>query len=186
MTPNTSTEATSRNSEHLVELEEEQLRNARLVGCLEASHRPWQTPFKAGSGAHGIKTEQRSEVQQAPSRIEELNRDSFLRFRDEWVRNRGREIQQAGSLSFRTCSEDTASITALNEFYRWRVFDLFKAEHRDVNELKNGMIQVSRDFGALRKDVGPTERPHMCRIICREKGRRDYRKTCRRPEKFRV
>jgi len=186
MTPNTSIEAPSRNSEHLVELEEEQLRNAHLVEFREALHRSWQTSFKAGSGAHGIETEQRSEGQQAPSRIEELNRDSFLRFRDEWVRNRGREIQQAGSISFRTCSEDTASITALNEFYRWRVFDAFKAEHRDVNDVEIGMIHVSRDLGTLRKDVSPTERPHMCRIICREKGRRDYRKTCRRREKVRL
>lgn len=186
MTPNTSIEALGRNSEHLVELGEEQLRDTHLVECQEASYRPSRTPSKAGGGAHGTQTVQRTEVQQTPSRIEERSRDSFLRFRDEWVKNRARDIRQAGSVSFNTCSEDTASITALNEFYKWRVFDGFKAEHRDEKELKIGMMQGSRDFESFPKDVAAAEKLHMCRIVCREKGRRVFRKTCRRRAKSRA
>src|SRR6266567_5504629 len=163
MTPNTSIEALGRNSEYLAELEEGQLRDTHLVAWHEASYRSSRTPSKAG-GAHGTPTVQRTEVQRAPSRIEELNRDSFLRFRDEWVRNRARDIQQAGSISFHTCSEDTASITALNEFYRWRVFDGFKAEHHDEKELEVGMMQGSRDFGSFPKVAGAAEKLHRCRI----------------------
>ena len=185
MTPNTS-EALGRNSKHLVELEEEQLRDMHLVECHEASYRPSQTPSKASGGAHGTQTVQRTEVQQAPSRIEERSRDGFLRFRDEWVRNRARDIRQAGSISFKTCSEDTASITALNEFYKWRVFDGLKAEHREEKELEIVMMQGSRDFGRFPKDVAATEKLHMCRIVCREKDRRVFRKTCRRRAKSRV
>ena len=172
MTRNTSIEALRRNSEHLVELEEEQLRDTHLVECHEASYRRSRRPSNTGSGAHGTQTVQRTEVQQAPSRIEELNRDSFLRFRDEWVKNRARDIRQAGSVSFKTCSEDTASITALNEFYRWRVFDGFKAEHRAEKELEIGMMQGSK--------------PHVCRIVCRDKGRRVFKRACRRGAKSRV
>ena len=179
MTPNSSIEALGRNSEHLVELEE-QLRRTHPVECNEASYRPSRTPSKAGSGAHGTQTVQRTEVQQAPSRIEERSRDSFLRFRDEWVRSRAWDIRQAGDTSFNTCSEDTASITALNEFYRCRVFDGFKAEHRDEKELEIGMMRNSHDFGSFPKDVAVAEKLHMYRIVCREKGQRVLRKTCRR------
>ena len=186
MNPNTSIETLGRNSEHLVELEEEQLRDTHLVACHEASYRPSRTPSKAGGRAHGTQTVQRTEVQQAPSRIEERSRDSFLRFRDEWVRNRARDIRQAGSISFNTCSEDTASITALNEFYRWRVFDGFEAEHRDEKELEIAMMQGSRDFGSFPKDVAAAEKLHMCRIVDREKGGRVFRMTCRRRAKSRV
>jgi hypothetical protein len=140
MTPNTSLQALGRNSEHLVELEEEQLRDMHLVECYEASYRPSRTPSRISDGAHGTQTVQRTEAQ-VPSRIEEASRDSFLRFRDEWVRNRARDIQQGGSISFHTCSEDTASITALNEFYRWRAFDGFKAERHYEKELEIGMMQ---------------------------------------------
>jgi hypothetical protein len=118
------------------------------------------------------------DVQQAPGRIEERSRDGFLRFRDEWVRNRARDIRQAGSVSFNTCSEDTASITALNEFYRWRVFDRLKAEHHDEKELEIGMIEGSRDFGSFLKNVAAAEKLPTCRIVCRERGRRVFRKTC--------
>ena len=186
MTPNTSIKALGRNSEYLAELEEGQLRDTHLVAWHEASYRSSRTPSKAGGGAHGTQTVQRTEVQQAPSRIEELNRDSFLRFRDEWVRNRARDIRQAGSISFKTCSEDTASITALNEFYRWRIFDGFNAEYRDEKELEIGMMQGSRDFGSFHKDVAAAEKLHMCRIVCHEKGQRVLRKTCCRHTKSRV
>src|SRR5260370_5598789 len=182
MTPNTSIKALGRNFEHLVELEEEQLRDAHLVECHEASYRPSRTPSKAGGGAHGTQTVQPTDVQQAPSRIEERNRDSFLQFRDEWVRNRARDIRQAGSISFNTCSEDTASITALNEFYRSRVFGGFEAEHRDEKELEIAMMQGSRDFGSFPKDVAAAEKLQMCRIVCREKSRR----VCRRQAESRV
>jgi hypothetical protein len=186
MTPNTSIEALGRNSEHLVGLEEGQLRDTHLVACHEASYRSSRTPSNAGGGAHGTQTIQRTKAQQAPSRIEELNRDSFLRFRDDWVRNRARDIQQAGSISFHTCSEDTASITALNEFYRWRVFDGFKAEHHDEKESEIGMMPGSRDFGSFPKDVAAPEKLHMCRIVGREKGGRVFGQTCRRRAKSRV
>jgi len=186
MTPNTSTEALGRNSEHLFELEEEQLRDTHLAECHEALYRLSRMPFKAGSGAHGTRTVPRTEVQQAPSRIEEGSRDSFLRSRDKWVRNRARDIRQAGSISLNTCSEDTASITALNEFYRKRIFDGFKAEHRDEKEVAIGMIQGSREFGSFPEDVAAAEKLHMSRIVCREKGRRVFRMTCRRCAKSRV
>ena len=186
MTPNTSIDAPSRNSEYLVELEEDLLRDTHLVECHEASYRPLRMPSKAGGGAHGAQTVQRTELQQAPSRIEERDRDSFLQFRDEWVRNRARDIRQAGSISFNTCSEDTASITALNEFYRWRVFDGLKAEHRGEKELETEMMQRSADFGSFPKDVAATEKLHMCRIVGREKERRVFRKTCRRRARSRV
>jgi hypothetical protein len=173
MTPNTSIEALSGNFEHRFELEEEQFRDTHLVECHGASYRPSPTV-------------QRTDVQQGPSRIEERSKFSFLRFRDEWVRNRAREIQRAESISFSTCSEDTASITALNEFYRWRVFDGFKAEHRDEKELKIGMIQGSRAFGRFPKDVTSAEKHLRCRIVCREKGRRVFKKDCRRVAESRV
>lgn len=179
MTPNTSKEALGRNSEYLVDLEEERLQNAHLVKCLEASYRPPRTPSKAGGGAHGTQTVQRTEAQQAPSRIEELNRDSLLRFRDEWVRNRVREIQQGGSIHFHTCSDDTASITALNEFYRWRVFDGFKAEPRDEKEAEIEMMQGSHDFGRLPKDMAAAGKLHKCRSVCREEGHRISKRACR-------
>jgi len=172
MTHNTSIEALSRGSQHLVELEEELLRDTYLI--------------ESGIGAHGTQTVQRSEVQQAPGRSEELSRDSFLRFRDGWVRNRAWEIRQAGSTSFNTCSEDTASITALNEFYTWRVFDGFRSEHRDEKEKEAGMIRDSGDFGSFPKDVAAAEKLIMCKIACREKDRRVFRKTCHRRAKSRV
>jgi hypothetical protein len=186
MTPNTSMEALGRNFEPLVELEDERLRDTHLAECYEASYRPSRTPSKAGAGAHGTKRVQQIEVQRAPSRIEDLNRDSFLPFRDVWVRNRARDIQRTGSISFHTCSDDTASITALNEFYRWRVFDGFKAEHRDEEEVEIGMMQGSRDFGNVPKEVTSAEKIHMCRIGCRGRGRRAFRKTCSRRAKSQV
>lgn len=172
MTPN----ALGSNLELLIELEEERLRDSHLVECHEASYRPSRTPSKAGSGVHGTKRVQQTGVQQAPSRIEDLNRDSFLRFRDLWVRNRALDIQRTGSISFHTCSDDTASIAALNEFYRWRIFDGFKAEHRDEKEVEIEMMQGSRDFGSVPKEVASAEKLHMCRIGCRERGRRVFRK----------
>ena len=181
MTHNNSIETFKRNSEYLVELEEEQ---QHLV--YEASYRPSQTLSKARGAAHGTQTVQRTEVQQAPSRIEKLSRDSFLRFRDEWVRNRARDIRQAGIISFNICSEDTASITALNEFYKRRVFDGFIAEHCDEKVLKIGMMQGSRNFGSFPKAVAAVEKLQMCRIACREKGRRVFRKACRQRTKSRV
>lgn len=183
MTLNTSIEAFGRSSEHLVELDDEQLRDTHLVECNGASYPSLRRPSHAGCGAHGTQNGLRTEVQQAPSRIEELNRDSLLRFRDEWVRNRARDIRQAGSLSFNTCSEDTASITALNEFYRWRVFDRFTAEHRAENELKLEIAPVPRHFP---KDVVATEKPHTCRIVCRETGRRVFKRACHRGARSRV
>ena len=186
MTPNTSIEALGRNSEYLVEREQEHLRDTHVVECHEASHKPSRTPSKAGGGAHGTHAVQRTEVQRAPGRTEERNRDSLLRFRDEWVRNRAREIQQAGSISFHTCSDDTASITALNEFYRWRVSEKFKPEHRDEKEAEIEMIQGSRDFESFPKEVAAAEKPHMRRIVCRETGGGVFRKTCRQRAKSRV
>jgi hypothetical protein len=184
MTPNTSIE-TLGYSEHLVELEEERLRDTHLIEFREASYRPSRAHSKAPGGAHGTQTVQRTEVQQAPSRNEE-RRDSFLRFREEWVRNRARDIRHAASVSFNACSEDTASITALNEFYRWRVFDRFKAEHSDEKELEIGRIQVLPNSGSFPKDLAAVEMRHMCRTVCREKGRRVFRKTCRQRAKSQV
>jgi len=186
MTPITSIKAIGRNSEHLVELEEEELRDAHVVECRAESYRSSQTHARADGGAHGTQTAQRTAVQQAPIRIEELSRDSFLRLRDEWVRNRARDIRQVGSISFNTCSEDTASITALNEFYKWRIFDGFKAEYGDEKELETGMMRGSPDFGSLPKDMAAAEKLHMCRVVCREKNRRVFRKTCRSGAKYRV
>jgi hypothetical protein len=186
MIPNISIEALGRKSEHLVELGEEHRRNSHPVEDHEASYRSWRTPSKAAGGARGTQTEQRTEVQQAPSRSEELTRDSFLRFRDQWVRNRARAIQQAGSISFRTCSEDTASITALNEFYRWRVFEHFKEYQCDKKELEAGIIQGPRDFGTLPKDVPAIRKLHICRNVDRENGRRVSKNACRRRAESRV
>jgi hypothetical protein len=186
MTPNTSIEALGRNSEHLVELGGGNLRDTHLVECHEASYGLSRTPSKAGDGEHCTQTVQRTEVQQTPGRNEERSRDRFLLFRDEWVKNRARDIRQAGSVSFNTCSEDTASITALNEFYKRRVFDGFKAEHRDEKELKIGMMQGLRDFESFPKDVAAAENLHMCRIVCREKSRHILMNTCRRQPKPRV
>jgi len=180
MTPITSVVALGYNAERLVEFDEEQLREAHLVERHEASYRPSPTSFKADGGAHGTETVLRTEVKQAPSRIEERSRDSFLRFRDEWIKNRAREIRQAESASFNTCSEDTASITALNEFYRWRVFDGYKEEQRNEKELKIGMMRGSRDLESFPEDVATAERFHTCRIVCREMGRRVFRRTCHR------
>jgi hypothetical protein len=179
MTLNTSKEALGRNPKDLVELNEEQLRDTHPAERHEASFRPSRTPSETGGGEHGAQTVRRTELLQAPSRIDERNRDNFLRFRDEWVRNRARDIRRAGSIFFNTCSEDTASITALNEFYRWRVFDRFKSEQRDEKELNIGMMQHSRDFGKFPEDVTSAEKLHMCRIVCREKDRRVFGKTCR-------
>ena len=179
MTPNTSIDPLGRNSNHLAELEEQQLQYTQLVECHEASYRPSRMPSKARSEAHGIHTAEPAQVHQGPGTIDERSRDSFLQFRDEWVRNRARDIQQSGSISFRTCSEDTASIRALNEFYRWRVFDGFKAEHRLEKETGIEMTQDSCVFGSFPKDCAAAEKLQMCRIICREKGRRVSRKTCR-------
>jgi len=179
MAPNTSIVAFGRNSKHLVELEDEELRDTQLGECCEASYRHSRPPSKVSGGAHGAQTVQRTEVQQAPSRIEERNRESVLRFRDEWVRNRARDIRQGRNFSFNTCSEDTASITALNEFYRWRVFEGFMPEDSDENKLEIVMMKGSRDFGRFPKDVAAVEKLHMCRSVCRENGRRVFLKTCR-------
>jgi hypothetical protein len=145
MTPNSSTKALGRHSDHLIEFEEDQLRDTHLVECDEESYRPSRTPSKAGGG------------------IEEWSRDSFLRSRDEWAINRARDVRQAVSISFKTYSEDTASITALNGFYTWRIFEGFKAEHRDEKELEIGMIQGSRDFGTY-----PRMWPRLRSVICAE------------------
>jgi hypothetical protein len=85
-------------------------------------------------GAHRGQTVQ-AIAQQTPGRIGESSRDSLLRFRDEWVRNRAREIRRVASLSFNCCSEDTASITALNEFYRLGVFDGFITDNTPPKDL---------------------------------------------------
>jgi hypothetical protein len=167
------------NFQDFLELEEENLRDSYLVEFHEASYRRLQAISKAGSGAHGTQTVQRAEVQRTPNRIEEWSTDSLLRFRDEWVRNRARDIRQAASISFNACSEDTASVTALNEFYRWRVFDRLKAEHRNEKELEIRKIQVPRDSWSFPKDVAAIQKRHMCRSICREKVRRVFRESCR-------
>jgi hypothetical protein len=179
MTPNTSLETPGRKSEHLGELEEKQQRETNLFECHEAWYRPSRTPFEAGGGENSAQTAQRTEVLRAPSMIDDRSRDSFLRFRDEWVRNRARDIRHTRIISFNTCSEDTASITALNEFYRRRVFDGFKAEVCDEKESEIGMMQGSRNFGSLPKDVVEAEKLYICRIVCREKGRRIFKKNCR-------
>ena len=180
MTPSSSKEALGRSSKHLFDPEEEPLRRTQLVRCNEASYRPSRTPSNAGGGAPGTHTVLRTAVRQEPSKIEELNRDSFLRFRNEWVRTRAREIQRAGSISFKTCSEDTASITALNEFYMSRAFEGFMAEHGVEEELEIAMLQGSCEFGRFPKDAPASEKLQMRRIFCREKGRRVFNTTCRR------
>jgi hypothetical protein len=179
MTPNTSIETPGSKSEHLGELEEKQQWDTNLFECHEALYRPSRTPFEAGGGDHGAQTAQRTEVLQAPSMIDERSRDGVLRFRDEWVRNRACDIRHTRSISLNICSEDTASITALNEFYRRRVFDGFKAEDRDKKGSEIEMMQGSRNVGSLPKDVVEAEKLHICRIVCREKGRRIVKKTCR-------
>jgi hypothetical protein len=179
-------QAFGRTSEHLVEREEEQLRDTHSVDCHEGSYRSSRTPSKVDGGQRGRETVQRTEVQEAPKTIDERSRDSFLRFRDEWVRNRAREIRLAGSMSFTSCSEDTASIRALNEFYRERFFDRFKAEYRDEKEFELATMQVSREDGSFHKNVATAEKLRMCRIVCREKGPRVLMETCRRLAKCRV
>lgn len=180
MTPNSSVVALGYNAEHLVEFDEEQPREAHLVERHEASYRPSLTSLKADGGARGTETVLRTEVKQASGRIEERSRDSLLRFRDEWVRNRARELRQAGTISFNTCSEDTASITALNEFYRWRAFDGHKETHRDEKEMKIGMMRSLCDLEIFPEDVATAEKSHTCRIVCRETNRRFHRRTCHR------
>ena len=122
----------------------------------------------------------RTAVRQEPSKIEEPNRDSFLRFRNEWVRTRAREIQRAGSISFTTCSEDTASITALNEFYRSRVLDGFTAERGVEKELDIAMLE-----GHSNSDASPKMRPRLRSFRCAEsfaarKAAESFNTTCRR------
>jgi hypothetical protein len=180
MTPNSSLVALGYNTEHLVEFDEERLRDTYLVERHEASYRSSLTSLRADGRARGKETVPGTEVKQAPSRIEEQSRDSLLRFRDEWVRNRAREVRQAGSISFNTCSEDTASITALNEFYRWRAFDGYEEEHRAEKELKIGTMRGSRHLESSPEDVATAEKFHTCRIVCRETGWRVSRRTCHR------
>ena len=186
MTPNTSIDALGRNSEHLAEfeVEEEQLRGTHLVKSHEASYQPSQTPSNVAGGAHGTQSVHWIEVQQGPSTSED--RDRFLRFRDEWVRNRARGIRQALSISFKTCSEDTASIMALNEFYKWRVFDGFNTVHGHGKVLETGTIQLSRNLRGCPKAVATAEELQICRNVRREKGRQVFRKTCRWRAKSRV
>ena len=182
MAPNTSIVALGCNAEYLVEVNDEQPRDTHLVERHEASHRSSRASFKADGGAHGTQTILRIEVQQEPSRIDEGNRDSLLRFRDDWVRSRARQIRQAGSICFHTCSEDTASITALNEFYRWRVFETFMVEqHRDKRVSGIGTMQGPRNVGSFPKDVAAAEKLQTCRTVCREESRRVFKKTCCRP-----
>ena len=128
--------------------------------------------FNASRGADGTQAVQRSDGHQTPGRVEEWRTDRLLQFRDEWVRNRARDIQHAASISFNTCSEDTASITALNEFYRLRIFDRLKTEHCEKKELEGGTIQGQSDFGSSPNDVAVAEKPQMCRSFRREKSRR--------------
>lgn len=182
MAPNTSIVALGCNADYLVEVDDEQPRDTHLVERHEASYRTSRASFKADGGAHGTQTILRIEVQQEPSRIDERNRDSLLRFRDAWVRSRARQIRQAGSICFHTCSEDTASITALNEFYRGRVFETFMAEqHRDKRVSGIGIMQGPRNVGSFPEDVAAAEKLQTCRIVCREKSRRVFKKTCCRP-----
>jgi hypothetical protein len=183
MTADTSIEWHGRSSEHPVELEEERLRDTNLVECREASFRPSRTPFKAGSGEHDTQKVLR---QQAPRRLDDRIRDSFLRFRDDWVRNRARDIRQAGSISFNTCSEDAASISALNEFYKCRVFDGFNAEDREDKELEIEMMEGSCDFGRSSIDRAAVEELRFCRIVCSDKVRRLFGKACGRRTKSRI
>ena len=93
--------------------------------------------------------------------------DGLLRFRGEWVRNRAGEIRQLASLSFRSCSEDTASITAMNEFYRCRVFDGFIADDADEKNLEIGMTHGRRGFESSLSDAVAAEKPRMCRSTYR-------------------
>ena len=63
MTANTSIKTLGQNSERLVELDEERLRDSHPVECHEAWHRLLRTPSKAGCGVHGAQTVQQTEVQ---------------------------------------------------------------------------------------------------------------------------
>jgi hypothetical protein len=129
-------------------------------------------------GAHDTQTVQREKVQ-TPGRVEERRTDSLLQFRDKWVRNRAREIWQAGSISFNTCSMDTASIRAMNEFYGLRIFDRFMTEQCEKKEMEIAMIRGPRAVGSFTSDVTPAERLHICRSVRREKGPGVLRKTYR-------
>jgi hypothetical protein len=100
-------------------------------------------------GAHTAQTVQVNGTQ-AAGKIGQSDADGLLRFRDEWVKNRARDIRRAASVSFNACSEDTASITAMNEFYRLRVFDGFIAD------------EISP------KDVVVAEKGRMCRSVNRK------------------
>ena len=93
MTLSSSVQAIGRYSRDFPECEEEKLRDSHLVECHEVTS-------KAGCEAHGTKALQRPDAQQTPNGIEERSRDSFLQFRDEWVRNRARNILHAASVSF--------------------------------------------------------------------------------------
>jgi hypothetical protein len=180
MAPNTSIVSLGCKADYLVEVDDEQPRDTHLIERHEASYRSSRSSFKADDGAHVTQTILRTEGQQGPSRIDEETRDRVLRFRDDWVRNRAWQIRQAGSSSFHTCSEDTASITALNEFYRWRVFESFMAEqHRDKRVSGIGIMQGPRNIGSFPKEIAAAEKVQMCGIVCREKSRRVFRKTCR-------
>jgi hypothetical protein len=185
MTLSSSIQAIGRNSQDFLELEEENLRDSFLLECHEASCRRPEALSKADCRAPDTQTVQLAE-QPTAGRIDERSRDNLLRFRDEWVKNRSRNILHAASVSFNPCSEDTASITALNEFYRWRVFGRFEAEQQDEKELEAGMLQSPPGFGNLPKDGAAAGKRHMCGSICREKMRRVFRKTCRHHAKSRA
>jgi hypothetical protein len=96
---------------------------------------------------------------------------NLLRFRDGWLRIQALDIRQAEDILFNSCSEDAASITALIEYSRGRVSDGLTVERRGEKELELGMVQGFRDFRIFPKDVTAAEKFHMCRIVCREKGR---------------
>ena len=131
----------------------------------------------ADCGAHEKQTVQPAEGQETPCRIEDLGKDSFLRFRDKWVMNRARNILRGASASFNACSEDAASITALNEFYRWRAFDGVKAD-RDGKQLEIGKIQGPHDSGSYPENMAAAGNRYMRGSVCREKVRRVFRKPC--------
>jgi hypothetical protein len=55
----------------------------------------------------------------------------------------------------------TASITALNEFYRWRIFDGLETGHCAEKEMEIGVMEGSRDFESF-PSMGLRLRSFIC------------------------
>lgn len=186
VTVNFRIESIGRGFQESLTLEDEMLRGSYPVKCHEeALHRRPMALCTAGCQRRDTQATERAR-EEASGRSDEGYQDSLLQFRDAWVRNRARDIRQAGRISFETCSEDTASIRALNEFYMLGVVDRFNAENCDNQESEPKAAEGLRYLGSSPKDLVVAERPHMCRSTCRERSSHVLKNACRKSARSRA